>query len=44
MTEEFAAMGSAPEGVLGLSNAMVAQVAGAVLVVLLVAAVLSRRR
>ena len=41
---EFAAMGSAPEGVLGLSNAMVAQVAGAVLVVLLVAAVLSRRR
>jgi uncharacterized membrane protein len=41
---EFAAMGAAPEGVLGLSNAMVAQVAGAVLVVLLVAAVLSRRR
>ena len=41
---EFAAMGSAPEGVLGLSNATVAQVAGAVLVVLLVAAVLSRRR
>ena len=41
---EFAAMGAAPEGVLGLSNAMVAQVAGAVLVVLGIAAVLSRRR
>ena len=41
---EFAAMGVAPQGVLGLSNAMVAQVAGAVLVVLLIAAVLSRRR
>ncbi|MEC7064723.1 MAG: hypothetical protein VXX05_01250, partial [Candidatus Thermoplasmatota archaeon] len=41
---EFAAMGTAPEGVLGLSNVMVAQVAGAVLVVLLIAAVFSRRR
>ena len=41
---EFAAMGTAPEGVLGLSNVMVAQVAGAVLAVLLIAAVFSRRR
>lgn len=41
---EFSAMGVASQGVLGLSNAMVAQVAGAVLGVLLFAAVLSRRR
>ena len=41
---EFAAMGTAPEGVFGLSPNLVAQVAGAVLVVLLIGAILSRRR
>ncbi len=41
---EFAAMGTPPEGVFGLSNTMVAQMAGAVLLILGIAAVLSRRR
>ena len=41
---EFAAMGTAPEGVFGLAPNLVAQVAGAVLVVLLIGAILSRRR
>ena len=40
---EFAAMGTAPEGVFGLSNMMVAQMAGAVLVVLFIGALISRR-
>ena len=41
---EFAAIGTAPEGVFGLSTTQVAQMAGVVLVLLLVGAVLSRRR
>ena len=41
---EFAAMGTPPEGVFGLSPTLVAQVAGAVLVLLLLGAVFSRRR
>ena len=41
---EFAAMGTAPEGVFGLSPTLVAQVAGGVLVLLLLGAVFSRRR
>jgi len=41
---EFAAIGTAPEGVFGLSITQVAQMAGVVLVLLLVGAVLSRRR
>ena len=41
---EFAAMGTPPEGVFGLAPAMVAQVAGAVLVVLFIGAIFSRRR
>ena len=41
---EFAAMGTAPEGVFGLSTTLVAQMAGVVLVLLFFGAVLSRRR
>ena len=40
---EFAAMGSPPEGVFGLSQEVVAQIAGAFLVVLFIGAILSRR-
>jgi len=40
---EFAAMGSPAEGVLGLSQEVVAQIAGAFLVVLFIGAILSRR-
>lgn len=40
---EFAAMGSPAEGVLGLSPEVVAQIAGAFLVVLFIGAILSRR-
>ena len=41
---EFAAQGTPPEGVFGLSQTMVAQVAGLVLVALFIAALLNRRR
>ena len=40
---EFAAMGTPPEGVFGLSQEVVAQIAGAFLVVLFIGAILSRR-
>ena len=40
---EFAAMGSPAEGVFGLSQEVVAQIAGAFLVVLFIGAILSRR-
>ena len=41
---EFAAMGTAPEGVFGLAPSTVAQMAGVVMVLLFIGAVLSRRR
>jgi len=40
---EFAVSGTPPEGVFGLSEVMVAQVVGGVLVVLLIAAIITRR-
>ena len=40
---EFAAMGTPPEGVFGLSQQVVAQAAGAFLVILFIGAILSRR-